>query len=144
MLVPDVRQTGCNWRSLHKVHDSLPLRFKPVSYSSPPHDCVGALVLPPPPSYSSSIRPFLVPLPPQNITHVSTILLFSFNGFNSSPFEVGTVCVWVHLEGSWAAGGGGGVLGGLSASPDSCCKIERSGWDQAGGAQSPPPTVTQY
>lgn len=29
------------------------------------------------------------------------------------------------------------VFGGLAASPDSCCKIERSQWDQGGGVQRP-------
>ena len=43
-------------------------------------------------------------------------------------------CDRVHLEGSGAAEG---VLCVLSASPDSCCKMERSQWDQGGGVQRP-------
>lgn len=56
--------------------------------------------------------------------------------FLTASYEVGTaLCDTVHLERS--GGWGAHAWAGLPASPDSCCKKERSQWDQGGGVQRP-------
>lgn len=113
--------------------------FKPLNCDGPRNDCYLCLslcFLSTPSSSSLLISPSLPPrhlAPLSKITDISSILLF--NVFNRSPYEEGTaLCDRVHLE---RAGVTEGVLGGLTASPDSCCKMERSWWDHGGGVQRP-------
>lgn len=119
VLGPDFRQTGCNRRALHKLQHSL----SPLSHWTIAAPERVRFSLQPSPL---ALYPFL---PPSTLQEITDILLFH-----------GAVMRWARLcvmGTPGEVGGHGRSLGGPSASPDSCCKMERSQWDQGGGVWRP-------